>query len=253
MRRLALLSLVAASLAACSNETTSPASDPVDEFAAGAFGTALTSAGGYDADLYQARLFNALPDSIKLTDEQRTKIAALIESFKQATKADRDALNAILGQAMEAVRAKKPRAEVIAILNRGLEFRARIAEAEKNLKAQIDAVLTPEQRAWIASHAPQRCDPSKFIPLTDAQKAQMRALETAFQEANKDDLAVVKAAFEQARAAIAAGKSREEAQAFINAVKPALDRLDAARRALRAQLEAILTAEQKASRCFPLG
>lgn len=253
MRRIALISLVAASLAACSNETTSPAGDTVDEFAAGAFGTALTSAGGYDADLYQSRLFNALPDSIKLTDEQKAKIAALVEAFKQATKADRDALNAILRQAMEAVRANKPRAEVIAILDKGLEIRARLAEAEKNLKSQIDAVLTPEQRAWIASHTPQRCDPSKFVPLTDAQKAQMRALEAAFQEANKADLAAVKEAFEKARAAIAAGKSREEAQAFINAVKPAIDRLDAARRALRAQLEAILTPEQRASRCLPLG
>lgn len=253
MRRIVLISLVAAALAACSNETTSPASDPVDEFAAEAFGTALTAAGGYDADLYKDRLFNALPDSIKLTDEQKTKIAALVEAFKQATKADRDALNAILQQAKEAIRAGKPRSEVIAILNKGLEFRARILEAEKNLKSQIDAVLTPEQRAWIAAHAPQRCDPSKFIPLTDAQKAQMRALEAAFVEANKDDLAAVKAAFEQARAALAAGKSREEAKAFIDAVKPALDRLDAARRQLRAQLEAILTPEQKASRCLPLG
>ena len=253
MRRIALISLVAASLVACSNETTSPTSNPVDEFATGAFGTELTSVGGYDADLYQSRLFNALPDSIRLTDEQRTKIAALIEAFKQATKADREALNAILQEAMAAMRANKPRAQVVAILDKGIAIRRRLVEAEKTLKTQIDAVLTAEQRAWIASHAPQRCDPSKFIPLTDAQKAQMRALEAAFQEANKADLAAVKAAFDQARAAIAAGKSREEAQAFINAVKPAIDRLDAARRALRTQLEAILTAEQKASRCFPLG
>jgi Spy/CpxP family protein refolding chaperone len=254
MRRIVLTALVAASFVACSTDTTSPSADQqVDDFAAGAFGNALTSAGGYDADLYQARLFNALPDSIKLTDEQRTKIAALVDAFKQATKADRDALNAILRAAMEAVRANKPRAEVIAILDRGLAIRGRLAEAEKTLKTEIDAVLTPEQRAWIASHSPQRCDPSKFIPLTDAQKAQMRALEAAFQEANKADLEAVKAAFDQARAAIAAGKSREEAKAFIDAVIPAIERLDAARKALRAQLEAILTPEQRASRCLPLG
>jgi len=254
MRRIAFISLAAATLVACSSDTTSPtASDQVDEFATGAFGTAFTAAGGYDADLYQARLFNALPDSIKLTDEQRARIAALIEAFKQATAADRDALNAILRQAMEAVRANKTRAEVIAILDRGLAIRGRLAAAEANLKTQIDAVLTAEQRAWLASHSPQRCDPSKFVPLTDAQKTQMRALEAAFQEANKADLEAVKAAFEQARAAIAAGKSREEAKAFIDAVKPALERLDAARRALRAQLEAILTPEQRASRCLPLG
>ena len=254
MRRIALISVAAALLAACSSESTSPsATDQVNEFATGAFGTELTSAGGYDADLYQARLFNALPDSIKLTDEQRAKISALVEAFKQATKADRDALNAILREAMEAVRANKPRAEVIAILDRGLAIRGRLAEAEKTLKAQIEAILTPEQRAWIASHSPQRCDPSKFVPLTDAQRAQMRALEAAFQETNKADLETVKAAFEKARAAITAGKSREEAKAFIDAVMPAIERLEAARRALRAQLEAILTPGQRASRCLPLG
>jgi Spy/CpxP family protein refolding chaperone len=255
MRRIALISLTAASLFACSSETTSPttSNDEVNAFAAEAFGTAFTAAGGYDADLYQARLFNALPDEIKLTDEQRSKIRALVEAFNLATKADRDALNRILQQAMEAVRANKPRSEVIAILDRGLVIRNRLAAAEATLKTQIEGVLTPEQRAWLAAHTPQRCDPSKFIPLTDAQKAQMRALEAAFEQTNKADLDVVKAAFEQIRAGTAAGKTRDELKAILDSILPALQRLDAARRALHEKLEAVLTPEQKASRCLPLG
>jgi len=254
MRRVALIPLIAAAFAACSTDTTSPANeDQITDFSIGAFGTALTSAGGYDAELYQQRLFHALPDSIKLTAEQEAKIKALVEAFQQATKADRDALYAILREAFQAYRAHKSRAEVMAILEKGLPIRARLAAAEADLKTQIDAVLTPEQRAWLASHRPPRCDPRKFIPLTDAQKAQMRALEAAFEQANKADLEAVKAAYEQARAAHAAGKTREEIKAILDAVRPAIERLDAARRALRAQLEAILTPEQRASRCLPLG
>lgn len=255
MRRIALISLAAVSLAACSTETTAPVArdDEVNDFAASAFGNALTSAGGYDADLYQSRLFNAFPDEIELTDEQRAKIRTLVEAFKVATKADRDALNLILRQAMEAVRAGKSRAEVIAILDKGRVIAERLRAAEATLKTQIEGVLTAEQRAWLAAHTPDRCDPSKFVPLTDAQKAQMRALEAAFQEANKADLAAVKAAFEQIRAGLAAGKTREELKSILDSVLPAIQRLEAARRTLHQQLLAVLTAEQKASRCLPLG
>jgi Spy/CpxP family protein refolding chaperone len=253
MRRIALTVIAAAALAACSNETTAPGDlSQISEFES-AYGSALTAAGGYDADLYQLRLLNGLPDDLKLTAEQQAKIKALVDAFQAATKADRDALNAILREALQAIRAGKSRAEVKAILDKGIPIRRRLAEAEATLRSQIEAVLTPEQRAWLASHRPQRCDPSKFPPLTDAQKAQMRALEAAFQTANQADIDAVKAGLEQARAAAAAGKSRDEIQTILNGIKPAIERLEAARRNLRIQLEAVLTPEQKASGCIPIG
>jgi Spy/CpxP family protein refolding chaperone len=255
MRRTALIVVAALALAACSNESTSPAGDisQISDFAIGAYGTALTSAGGYDADLFQLRLLNGLPDDLKLTPEQQAKIKALVDAFHAATKADRDALAGILHEAMAAISAHKSRAEVKAILDKGVAIRQRLAAAEAKLRADIEAILTPEQKAWLAAHQPQRCDPSKFPPLTDAQKAQMRALETAFQTANKADLDAVQAAMQQVRAAVAAGKSRDEIQAIFNSVKPAIDRLEAARKALHDQLLAVLTPEQRASGCFPLG
>lgn len=255
MRRIALISLAAISLVACSSETTAPnaSDDEVNSLVATAFGSALTSAGGYDADLYQARLFNAFPDEIKLTDDQRAKIKALVEAFNHETKADREALAVILRQAMAAARANKSRAEVIAILEKGRVIGDRLRAAEQTLRAQIDGILTAEQRAWLVAHTPQRCDPSKFVPLTEAQKAQMKALEAAFQEANKADLAAVKAAFEQIKAGAAAGKTREELKPILDSVLPAIQRLDSARRELYRKLEAVLTPEQKASRCLPLG
>ena len=76
MRRIALVSLAALVVVACSNEATAPANstDEVTDFSIGAFGTALTSIGGYDADLYQLRLFHGLPDALKLTSDQEAKI-----------------------------------------------------------------------------------------------------------------------------------------------------------------------------------
>jgi Spy/CpxP family protein refolding chaperone len=254
MRRIALTVIAAIALAACSNETTAPADvSQISDFEIGAFGSALTATGGYDAELYRLRLLNGLPDDLKLTAEQQAKIKALVDAFQAATKADREALNGILREALQAIRAHKSRAVVKAILDKGAAMRARLSDAEATLRSQIEAVLTPEQKAWLASHRPQRCDPSKFPPLTDAQKAQMRALETAFQTANQADIDAVKAGLDKARAAVVAGKSRDEIQSILNGIKPAIERLELARKALRAQLEAVLTPEQKASGCIPLG
>jgi Spy/CpxP family protein refolding chaperone len=206
MRRFALIAVASLAFAACSTDTTSPADQSIiDEFLIGS-SVALTSAGGYDADIYQQRLFNALPDDLALTPDQQAKIKARVTAFEAANKADRDALNAILREAKDAIIAHKSRDEVKAILDRGMAIRARLAAAEAALRAAIEAVLTPEQKAWIEAHKPARCDPSKFPPLTDAQKAQIRNIEQAFQTANKADLDAVKAILDQARAAAQAGK-----------------------------------------------
>src|SRR3954469_14015699 len=100
MRRIAFIALAAVTLAACSNETTAPNSSGLS-IDAGAFGTALTIAGGYEPALYQDRLTNGLPDSLKLTADQQAQIKALIEAFNAATKADHDAIEALLKQARD--------------------------------------------------------------------------------------------------------------------------------------------------------
>lgn len=257
MRRIAFIAIAAAALAACSNETTAPASnagtDEVTSFSIGATGTALTSVGAYDADLYQLRLTNGLPDDLKLTADQQARIKALIDAFQTATKADREALSAIIKQAEQARKANKSKAEVQAILDQGIPIRGRLSLAELDLKAHIDAVLTQAQRDWLAAHAPKRCDPSKFLPLTDAQKAQMKAFEQEFETANKADLETAKTGLKAMYDAIEAGKSKAEVQAILDSIKPTLERLATARQALRARLESVLTKDQKASGCLPLG
>ena len=252
MRRTALLAAAVLSLVACS-DSTSPGAPDLTLLEAGAYGTALTSMGGYDASVYQDRLGNALPDELKLTSEQQAKIKALVEAFIQSTRADREALGAILREAHQAAQAGKTRAEVEAILAKGADIRRRLAAAEAKLKSDIDAVLTAEQRAWIAAHSPRACRADQFPPLSDAQKAQIHALEAAFRENNKADLELVRATLAEAQAAIAAGKSREEVAQILMKAAPAMIRLELARQALHQQIVGVLTPEQKASGCLPLG
>lgn len=253
MRRLAMITAAALALSACSGDTTSPNTTNATLLDAGAFGTALTTTGGYDAEVYQDRLVNGLPDELKLTDDQRAKIRSLIEAFQQATRTDREALGTILREARQAIEAKKSRSEVEAILSKGVDIRRRLAAAEAKLKADIDAVLTPEQRAWIEAHSPRGCRADRFPPLTDAQKAQIHALELAFQTQNKADLDAVKAVLDEAAAAIKAGKPREEVAAILSKAIAPMQRLESARRDLRDKILAVLTPEQKASGCLPLG
>lgn len=251
MRRIICLTIAALSLAACSRESTGPQSDLLAE--AGVFGGALTVAGGYEAGLYNDRLLNALPDELKLTAEQQAKIRALVQAFEATTKSDRDALAAILREARQAAGAGKSRAEITAILGRGADIRSRLMAAESKLKSDIDAVLTAEQRAWIASHSPRSCRPDQFPALTDAQKNQIRALEAAFRATNSADLETVKSVLEEVKAAIQAGKSRAEVATIFQKAAPATARLATARRLLRDQILAVLTPAQRASGCLPLG
>lgn len=252
MRRIAIIALAALSVSACSNDTTSPQSS-LTLSDAGAFGTALTVAGGYDAQTYQNRLVNGLPDSLRLTDEQKARIKTLVQAFEQATKADREAVNAVLREARAAIEAKKSREEVQAILAKAADARKRLGDAEAKLKSDIDGVLTAEQRAWLASHSPRSCRANQFPPLTDAQKTQINALETAFQQKNKADLDLVKSIMDEAQAAIKAGKSRDEVAAILQKAAAPMARLMVARKELRDSILNILTPEQKASGCLPLG
>jgi len=252
MRRITLVTIATLSLAACSSETTAPDNRP-SLTEAGAYGTALTLAGGYDAETYQNRLVNALPDELKLSDDQRAKIRSLVQAFEQATRPDREALGAVLREARSAVEAKRSRAEVEAILAKGADARKRLASAESKLKSDIDAVLAAEQRAWITSHSPRACRADKFPPLSDVQKGQIRALETAFQEKNRTDLDAVKNALDDAQAAIRSGSSREDVAKILERAATSIARLATARVELRTQILGILTPEQKASGCLPLG
>lgn len=99
--------------------------------------------------------------TLDLSDAQKEKIKAIFESHKEEgaalraqAKADRDALKA-------AASAAKPDPAVVGAAFLKVRADGETAKAKmKAVRAEIDAVLTPEQRAkldgWIAAHRQMR-------------------------------------------------------------------------------------------------
>jgi len=96
------------------------------------------------------------PDSLRLTEAQRTAIKALVDAFHTANAADLAALRAIHQQVRDAIQAGKSREEVRAIAQTARPILERLHAAREALHDAIWAVLTPAQRAWIESHRPAR-------------------------------------------------------------------------------------------------
>jgi Spy/CpxP family protein refolding chaperone len=238
MRKTTVIALAALVLAAC-NDATGPGGSlaRLDEITDLAFSASFAGdpSGNFLGPL------NRLPENLKLSADQQTKVKALVDAFLAATKADHDALAAIRQQASDALKAGKSKAEVDAILATGAPIRERLMKAEEKLRADIFAVLTADQKAWLEAN---KRTPCSATPLTDAQKNQISALVAAFEAANKADLDAIKAAMEKARAAKASGASPDAIKAILDSVKANTDRIRAAEAALRTAIAALLTPDQ---------
>jgi Spy/CpxP family protein refolding chaperone len=185
-----------------------------------------------------------LPDALKLTAEQKAAIAALHDAFMKANAADIAALQAIEQEARAAVKAGKSRDEIRAILAKAAPIRERLDAAFRKLQADIWAVYTPEQRAWIEAHRAKGCGRGT-LQLTDSQVKQIRELEQQFYTTVKSDLELIRAIVEEARQARAAGKSRDEVAAILAQAAAPQQRVSAAEKQLNAAIMAILTPEQR--------
>jgi len=240
-RFLVLLGAIAV-LGACDRSTTpvSPAGtsddvvDLVPDYAVSA--AATIDAAGIGGSL--------LPDSLKLTAEQQAAIAALHDAFMKATAVDIAALRALEQEAKAAIRAGKSRADVRAILAKGAPIVMRLGVAFKKLQADIWAVYTPEQQAWIEAHHPQGCARGS-LQLTQDQVTAIRDLEQRFYAAVKPDLDLIRSIVQDARAARQAGKSREEVAAILAQATEPQRRVAEAERALQAAILNVLTPDQR--------
>lgn len=84
------------------------------------------------------------------------------------------------------------------------------------------------------------------LKLTAEQKAAIAALHDAFMKANAADIAALEAIERDAKAAIKAGKSRDDVRAILARAAPIRERLDAAFKKLQTDIWAVYTAEQRA-------
>lgn len=247
MRKTILTLLTLAAMAGCNNDSVAPTDNDsmlmLDDAAVLAYGAADMAQPGSH---YIARL-HRLPDRLKLTADQQARIRAALVAFEDATRADRAALAAIIQQARAAHQAGKSPEEVRAILAQGDEIRRRLHTAEQTLHAQIEAILTAEQKAWLAANGPGRCHE---FALTEAQKTEITGLIAAFNEANRADLQTIKTVFQEARAAHENGATRDQIAAILAKAAPAMLRVRAAQVVLEAAIRGVLTPEQRASGCF---
>jgi Spy/CpxP family protein refolding chaperone len=247
MRKMLFTLLAAVTLAACNDDSVRPTDDEslllLDDAAVLAYG-AMDMA--HPGSHYIARL-HRLPDHLKLTTEQQSLIRALLQAFAETTKADREALAAVMQRARAAIQAGQSRDEVRAILAEGDPIRRRLHEAEQNLHSQIEAVLTAEQKAWLAANGPARC---RDFALTEPQKTEITGLIAAFNQANLGDIETVRQTFQAARAAHQNGASREEIRAILEGAAAAMHRLAIAHFELQASIHDVLTPDQRASGCY---
>lgn len=240
--RVALLLGVVVALAACDRSTpVSPTPSSADDVIDVVPDYAVSPAASIDAAGIGASL---LPDDLRLTAEQKAAIADLHETFMKANAADVAALRAIEREARAAVKAGKSRDEVRAILARAIPIRERLDAAFKTLRADIWAVYTPEQRAWIESHRPRACGAAS-VKLTDDQVTQIRALEERFYAAVKPDLDLIRSIVEEAREARAAGKTAREVAAILARAEEPQRRVREAERTLHNAILALLSPEQR--------
>jgi Spy/CpxP family protein refolding chaperone len=83
------------------------------------------------------------------------------------------------------------------------------------------------------------------LKLTAEQKAAIAALHDAFMKANAADIAALHAIEQEAKAAVKAGKSRDDVRAILATAAPIRERLDAAFKKLQ-DIWAVYTPEQRA-------
>src|SRR5688500_1432261 len=124
MKKFALCLFLMVGLAACNEPTTAP--EPFDTAAFGdATDLAFDASFAGDPRVRFIPFVLRLPDHLKLSAQQEASIRALLQQFATDTRADHEALAAILKEARAARQAGKSAEEVRAILQQGEPIRDR--------------------------------------------------------------------------------------------------------------------------------
>ncbi len=248
MKRLTAL-LALAAVVACSSDTTAPAAESLDDISTDLVQQYdATSAAAIDRAGIGGSEF---PDSLQLTAEQKAKIQALHDAYHAANAADLAALKAIELEARAAITAGQSREQVMAILAKAAPILERLESSKRKLQADILAVYTPAQVAWLNRRGTgDTCRANVLNQLRPEQVQAIRELRTAFTEAVKGYIATIRTVNEEARAAKQAGASAEEVRRILAKADAALEAVKQAERRLAAAILDLLTPQQKANACL---
>jgi Spy/CpxP family protein refolding chaperone len=164
MFRRLLLPTLAASLvlAACAESPFGSTTTATEDYALvmfGEYGSALEGTMGPETGPrpFDGRSIRPVfPDSIALSDEQRAAMLELRIAFRAEHEEELDALRDIFQQARLARLEGATREEVRAILATGRPIAEALRPDVVALHEALRALLTDEQRAWLAAHRPPR-------------------------------------------------------------------------------------------------
>lgn len=176
-----LVLLAAAAMAGCAKDMTAPAVQPQPS---NSLSTVNDSQGPWRFGRHGAMgLFMArrLPANLQLSDGQRAQIKTLMSSFRSANQADLSAMRTSMRAMMQQARAARTSGQRLSIDQRRALFqqsapaRQRLVTAQRQLAAQIESVLTADQKSWLAAHRPAPCTTADACRARFAQRrAQMR-------------------------------------------------------------------------------
>jgi Spy/CpxP family protein refolding chaperone len=192
------------------------------------------------------------PDSLRLSAEQKAKIQALHDAYRRANASDLAALQLIEQQLRAAITARRPRADILAILARAEPIRLRLAQSFAELQRAIFAVYTPAQQAWLTGRptGPVACPRDVLSSLTTAQTRRIQVLRAGFAESVREHLETVRKVGEEVAAALRAGATRAEVTAILAKGEAAMVAIKAAEQRLAASIMELLTEEQRANACL---
>lgn len=128
----------------------------------GPAGVALETALGTQTALpYDGRTegLTRLPEALRLTPAQRDEIQALRTAFRAQHQGSLEALRSALERARAAREAGLPRDEIRTLMNEARPIARSLQASVMALHVAIQAVLTPEQRAWLEANRTRRSPP----------------------------------------------------------------------------------------------
>ena len=112
--------------------------------------------------------------------------------------------------------------------------------------ASLEGTLGPQAPHHATDGRSGRAPLPDSLALTQAQQDSIEALKAAFKAANAEPLGRLKAIFDEAKAARQAGKTRDEVHAILEKARAIRDALKPAVEALHAAIRAVFTPAQRA-------
>jgi hypothetical protein len=194
------------------------------------------------------------PEALALTTEQKADVVDRQRRFERDNTADLARLRILQNDLRRARDERRPDGERRRIVGDGRRIRSRLDSAFTRVGESVASeVYTEPQRQWVRDRDPRNCRNGDRPHLTPEQVEEIRALQAAFEAESAEIIRQIQAIVAEARAAAAAGASREEVQAILERADHLRRELAALEQRLRQAIADILNQDQRRHPCVTPG